>query len=123
MNVGSMRKLAVIFMIAIFMVVCSVGIYAEEVKTKVDKEKFDKLTPEQKKEFVERAKEARDTALVSVRDHDAVAKAAEKARETCKEVVRTAVQIEVGIATGGVAGGTAVGAAKVADKILDKVLN
>lgn len=123
MKEGWMRKTAVIIVIALFVVLLSVGVYAEEVKTRVDPEKFKKLTPEQKKEFAERAKEARDTALGYVRDNDEVAKEAEKAKNTCQEVYRTAIQIEVGVATGGVAGATAVGAAKVADIIVDKVIN
>lgn len=122
MKQGSMRKTAVILMIAIFMVVCSVGVYAQQI-TKVDPEKFKNLSEEQKKEFVERAKEARDTALGSVRDHDEVAKEAEKAKETCKEVVKAAVKIEIGAATGGTAGAISAGASKVADKLLDKVYN
>jgi len=86
---SSMRKMLILCVIAIFLVFCSVSVFAEEVKTKVDKEKFDKLTPEQKKEFVERAKEARDTALDSAKTYDEVAKEAEKVvkvLEVVKEV-------------------------------------
>lgn len=68
-------------MIAIFMVVCSVGVYAEEVITKVDKEKFEKLTLEQKKELVEMAKEAKSTYLETVKDYNKVGIDAECARE------------------------------------------
>ena len=118
MKEGWMRKTAVIFMIALFVVFCSVGVYAEEVKTRVDPDKFNKLTPEQKKSLP-KGQKSRDTARGYVRDNDEVAKEAEKAKETCKEIVSTAVQVEVGAATGGMGGAIGAGA----EKILEKVLN
>jgi hypothetical protein len=44
----------------------------------VDPNKFKNLTESQKKEFIEKAKEARDTAQESAKTHDEVAKTAEK---------------------------------------------
>jgi predicted CoA-binding protein len=44
----------------------------------VDPDKFKNLTESQKKEVVEKSKEARDTALESKKIHDEVAETAEK---------------------------------------------
>jgi hypothetical protein len=76
----SMKKHSMKFaVIAVFFIFCSICLYTQEEKTKVDKDKFDKLTLEQKKEFVERAKETRDTALQS-------GKVPEKVIEISKDV-------------------------------------
>jgi len=75
---SSMRKMSILVVIAVFLVFCSVSVFAEDVKTKVDKEKFDKLTPEQKEKFKEDMEKARDTYLESAKTYDEVAKAAEK---------------------------------------------
>ncbi|MCX6580224.1 MAG: hypothetical protein NT166_08570 [Candidatus Aminicenantes bacterium] len=91
---GSMRKTAVILLIALFVVFCSVGVYAQQI-TKVDKEKFDKLTPEQKEKFVEMAKEAQKTAQESVKDYEAVAKEAERSKKACEIIAKTAVEAEI----------------------------
>jgi len=95
MKQGSMRKTAVILLIALFVVFCSVGVYAQQTKTTVDKDKFDKLTPEQKEKFVEMAKEAQKTAQESVKDYEAVAKEAEKSKKVCEIIAKTAVEAEI----------------------------
>jgi TRAP-type C4-dicarboxylate transport system substrate-binding protein len=100
MKEGSMRKTAVILLIALFVVFCSVGAYAQQI-TKVDKEKFDKLTPEQKKVFVERAKEARDTALESVKDYN---KVIEKSEDLKESLARGAVAVTKGAIKEGAVG-------------------
>jgi capsular polysaccharide biosynthesis protein len=86
---GSMRKMLILCVIAIFFVFCSIGVYAEEVKTKVDPEKFKKLTPEQKEKFKKDMEKARDTALESAKTHNEVAKTAEII-EKVKEVLQKA---------------------------------
>jgi hypothetical protein len=75
---SSMRKMSILCVIAIFLVFCSISVFAEEQKTKVDPDKFKNLTESQKKEVVEKSKEARDTALESKKIHDEVAETAEK---------------------------------------------
>jgi TRAP-type C4-dicarboxylate transport system substrate-binding protein len=83
---SSMRKMLILCVIAIFFVFCSVNIFADEVKTKADKEKFDKLTPEQKEKFKECMEKARDTNIKAAMTHDEAAKNAEKVGAILKEV-------------------------------------
>lgn len=98
MKESSMRKMSILCVIAIFLVFCSISVFAEEQKTKVDPEKWAKLTPEQKETFKKNAEKARDTNLAAAKAHEEVI---EKAKEAAGTVARGAVAVTKGAMTGG----------------------
>ena len=61
--------------------------------TKVDPEKFQKLTPEQKERFVEAGKEAQRAAEASVDEYNEVEKEATEAKNVAEAVRDTAIEI------------------------------
>lgn len=116
---GSTRKMLILCVIAIFLVFCSVNVYAQQVKTKVDPEKWKKLTPEQKEKFKEMAKKARDTGLEAAKANEEVV---EKAKDAAGTVARYTTAVTIGAVTGGpVRALEAAVATGIAEYTLDKV--
>jgi hypothetical protein len=64
----------------------------------VDKEKFDKLTPEQKEKFKSDQEKARDTALEGVKAEKEVL---EKAKDVAGTVARYTTAVTIGAIEGG----------------------
>lgn len=92
---SSLRKMSILCVIAIFLVFGSVSVYAQQVKTTPDKEKFDKLTPEQKEKFKEGMEKARDTALESAKSYNEACSAVTKDAVTAHDrVVKNAERVK-----------------------------
>jgi TRAP-type C4-dicarboxylate transport system substrate-binding protein len=62
--------------------------------TKVDPEKFEKLTPEQKERFVEVGKDAQRAAEASTEEYNEVEKEATEAKEVAEAIRDTAIDFE-----------------------------
>jgi hypothetical protein len=76
-RVISIRKILTLFMV-FTLLVFSATICVQETETKVDPEKWKKLTSEQKEKFKKDAKKARDTTRESVKTYNAGIKSREK---------------------------------------------
>ena len=72
----------------------SLPVWAEDAQvTKVDPEKFEKLTPEQKERFVEAGKDAQRAAEASVEEYNEVEEEATEAKEVAETIRDTSVDI------------------------------
>jgi TRAP-type C4-dicarboxylate transport system substrate-binding protein len=89
-----MKKYFQIALSLVFLAITS-PVWAQEAQvTKVDPEKFQKLTPEQQQKFTEGMRSAQRAAEASTADYNQVEKEATEAKEVAETIRDTAIDIE-----------------------------